>query len=282
MILPRIEEPTKVPVKCLRLDRQNPRLTGRADHDSDEALVAELYRSAELDELIQSMSSNGYLDVEPLVVMEGPESGGLVVLEGNRRLAAIRLLCEPEFVSRIRKDEGLTLTVPEVTDSLRPTFEQVTVYRVTDREQARPLIGFKHINGPQKWDAYAKARFAAKWYKDTEVGLDEIAKAIGDRHATIKRMVSAIYVLEQARENGLFNVDDRFPKKFNFSHLYTALSRSQYMEYLGLSSGWARYDPEPNPIPADNVQELRQVLRPRRRSAGLRTAGAHQVAGRGR
>ena len=74
-------------------------------------------------------------------------------------------------------------------------------------------------------------------------------------------MVSAIYVLEQAREKGLFNVEDRFPKKFNFSHLYTALSRSQFMEYLGLSSGWARYDPEPNPIPADNVQELRQVLR---------------------
>ena len=261
MTVPVIEKPTKVPVDCLRLDRQNPRLTGRADHHSEEALIAELYRSAELDELLQSMSSNGYLDIEPLVVIEGPESGELVVLEGNRRLATIRLLCEPDLVARIRRDEGLSLTVPEIPDRFWPTFEEVTVYRVSNREQARPLIGFKHINGPQKWDAYAKAKFAARWYKDAEIGLDEIARSIGDRHDTIKRMVSGIYVLEQAAEEGVFDVEDRVPLKFNFSHLYTALSRSQYMEYLGLPGGWARYDPEPDPVPADRTPELRQVLR---------------------
>ena len=261
MNLPRIADPTKVPVACLRLDHHNPRLTGRVDHRSDEALVAELYRSAELDELLHSMSSNGYLDIEPLVVMEGSEDGDLIVLEGNRRLATIWLLCEPEFLGRIHRDEGLKLTVPQVPDHLRSTFDEVTVYRVSDRKQARPLIGFKHINGPHKWNAYAKARFAAKWYREEDLGLDEIARAIGDRHDTIKRMVSAIYVLEQASREGLFQIKDRMPKRFNFSHLYTALSRSEYMEYLGLSSGWARYDPQPDPVPPKKTEELRQVLR---------------------
>ena len=257
---PGIEDPTKVPVDCLRLDRKNPRLAGRTDHRSDEALIAQLYRSAELDELIHSMSSNGYLDIEPLVVVEGPD-GKLVVLEGNRRLATVRLLCEPDLVSRIRRDEGLNLHVPEIASSLRPTFNEVTVYRVSDREQARPLIGFKHINGPQKWNAYAKARFAAEWYKDAEVGLDQIARSIGDRHDTIKRMVAGIYVLEQAAQEGLFDVEDRVPLKFNFSHLYTALARSQYMEYLGLPTGWTQYHPTPNPVPAERMRELRRVLR---------------------
>ena len=257
-----IKKPTKVPVDCLRLDRENPRLTGRTDHRSDEALVAELYDSAELDELLQSMTSNGYLDIEPLVVMEVPENGKLVVLEGNRRLATVLLLTDPAFASRVGKEAGLSrLTVPAIPDGLRHTFEQVTVYPVSDRTQARPLIGFKHINGPQKWQAYAKARFAAKWYNESDVGLDQIAKAIGDRHDTIKRMVSAIYVLEQARREELFEVEDRFPSKFNFSHLYTALSRSQYMAYLGLPKGWARYDPKPNPVPDEKMEELGQVLR---------------------
>ena len=262
MTLPKIESPIKVPVDCLRLDRENPRLTGRTDHRSDEALVAELYDSAELDELLQSMTSNGYLDIEPLVVMEGPKNGELVVLEGNRRLATVLLLTNPGFASRVRREAGLSrLTIPKIPDDLRPTFEQVTVYRVSDRIQARPLIGFKHINGPQKWQAHAKARFAAKWYNESEVGLDEIAKAIGDRHDTIKRMVSAIYVLEQASREHLFEVEDRSPSRFNFSHLYTALSRSQYMAYLGLPRGWARYDPKPDPVPAERMEELGQVLR---------------------
>ena len=261
MTLPRINEPIKVPVDRLRLDLENPRLTGWTDRLSEEALIAELYRSAELDELLQSMSTNGYIDVEPLVVIEGTENGELVVLEGNRRLAAIRLLCSGDLVSRVRREEGLKINVPEIATNLQSTFDQVTVYRVSNREQARPLIGFKHINGPQKWGAYAKANFAAKWYRDTQVNLDQIARAIGDRHDTIKRMVSAIYVLEQASEAELFTVDDRFHKKFNFSHLYTALSRSQFMEYLGLPSGWARYDPKPDPVPNDNLQDLGRLLR---------------------
>jgi len=56
------------------------------------------------------------------------------------------------------------------------------------------------------------------------VTLEEISGKIGDRHDTIKRMVAAIYVLEQAEREGIFSLSDRKIAKFNFSHLYTALS----------------------------------------------------------
>lgn len=73
-------------------------------------------------------------------------------------------------------------------------------------------------------------------------------------------MVTAIYVLEQAERAGIFSIEDRQAGRFNFSHLYTALSRSQYMEYLGLQSAWARYDPRENPIPTDKLPQLKEVL----------------------
>ena len=257
------ETTTKVPVERLRLDRGNPRLVGEGADASDEWIIARLYRSAELDELLQSISENGYLDIEPLVVL--PESDGetLTVLEGNRRLATLRLLREPELVSRIASRDKLRITVPEVEENVRTTFDRMSVYPVASRERARAFIGFKHINGPAKWDAYAKARFAADWYRAAQsegVGLEQIATAIGDRHDTVKRMVSAIYVLEQARENGLFEIEDRHTRKFNFSHLYTALSRSQYMEYLGLEAAWARHDPRPDQVPGEKIDRLKQVL----------------------
>ena len=256
-------ETTTVPVERLRLDRRNPRLVGEGADASDEWIIARLYRSAELDELLQSISENGYLDIEPLVVLPEPNRGTLTVLEGNRRLATLRLLREPELVGRIASRQRLRITVPEVDEHRRATFNQVSVYLVASRERARAFIGFKHINGPAKWDAYAKARFAAAWYEDGGgggVGLDEITNAIGDRHDTVKRMVSAIYVLEQARRAKLFEVDDRHPEKFSFSHLYTALSHSQYMEYLGLGAGWARHDPKPDQVPQDKLDRLKHVL----------------------
>lgn len=257
---------TKVPVEQLRLDRLNPRLVGEGATASDEWIIARLYRSAELNELLQSMAANGYLDIEPLVVTgdSDDDDAGLIILEGNRRFATLRLLREPELVKRIASIEKRRITVPPVDDALRPTFDQVSVYPVANREHARAFIGFKHINGPAKWDAYAKARFAAEWYqrgREEGIGLDQIANAIGDRHDTVKRMVSAIYVLDQAREKGLFDIEDRGTRKFNFSHLYTALSRSQYMDYLGLETGWAKLDPKPNQVPSERHQELRRVLR---------------------
>ena len=230
-----LETTTKVSVERLRLDRRNPRLLGQAEDASDESIIARLYRSAELDELLQSISANGYLDIEPLVVMRASEDDALIVLEGNRRLATLRLLLEPALVGRIASSENTRIAVPEIDDAVRRTLDQVSAYLVESREHARAFIGYKHINGPAKWDAYAKARFAVNWYRDERddgVDLGQIAKAIGDRHDTIKRMVSAIYVLEQAKEERLFEVEDRHTSKFNFSHLYTALSRSQYMEYL--------------------------------------------------
>ncbi len=255
---------TKASVEELRFDQHNPRLLGQDAKTSDEAIIAQLYRSAELDELLQSISTNGYLDIEPLIVMPSQEdSASLIVLEGNRRLAALRLLREKALSHRIEQAEKLRIQVPQVNDARRSSFNEVSVYSVATREEARSFIGFKHINGAAKWDSYAKARFAADWYKrerDKGVTLEDIARAIGDRHDTVKRMVSALYVLEQAENKGKFDLDDRATKKFNFSHLYTALSRSQYMSYLGIDASWVSYDPKPDPVPHDQLDRLKQVL----------------------
>ena len=252
----------KVSMDQLRLDRMNPRLIGQAG-TSQEAIITQLYRAAELSELLQSISANGYLDIEPLVVTRETEEDGWVVLEGNRRLAALCLLRDPHLAVRIDSLEGLRITVPPMAESLRSTLDDVSVYPVAHREDARSFIGFKHINGPAKWDAYAKARFAADWYKAQrpgDGGLEKIARAIGDRHDTVKRMVSAIYVLDQAKSRGLFDIDDRNTPKFNFSHLYTALARSQYMEYLDLGATWAGYDPSTDPVPPEKHDRLQKML----------------------
>lgn len=255
-----LQDTTKISVDWLKLDRENPRLVGISARTTDESIVAQLYRGEELSELLQSISANGYLDIEPLIVWLDPADNKFTVLEGNRRLAAIRLFREPALVDAITKNERLKIGIPEISDAVRASLAEVSVYRVPDREAAWSFIGFKHINGAAKWESYAKAKFAAEWYKSGKVSLEQISEKIGDRHDTIKRMVAAIYVLEQAERNDIFSLTDRKVTKFNFSHLYTALSRSTYMSYLGLETAWSRFDPRPDPVPGDKLARLREVL----------------------
>ena len=250
---------SSVPVERLVLDRKNPRLVA-VDRGATEAdVIAQLYRAEDLGELLQSIAANGYLDIEPLIVLAEGES--LTVLEGNRRLAAIRLFREAGLADRIADRVRVRITLPDISKHHRRTLDRVSVYRVASREDARSFIGFKHINGAAKWDSYAKAKFAADWYRDGAVPLADIASQIGDKHDTVKRMVNAIYVLEQAQKAEIFRIDDRVNPRFSFSHLYTALSRAPYMEFLGLDSAWSRYDPNPDPVSDDRFDHLSEVLR---------------------
>ena len=250
---------TKVSVDCLVLDYENPRLISVDQMTADAEIIAQLYRSEDLGELLQSIAANGYLDIEPLIVMK--QDNALLVLEGNRRLAAINLFREDSLADKVSKTGQFRINLPDISEQNRATLDQVTVYCVASRDDARSFVGFKHINGAAKWESYAKAKFAADWYRDGNVTLDDIAERIGDKHDTIKRMVNAIYVLEQAEESGHFHLSDRMSLRFNFSHLYTALSRSTYMDFLGLPAAWARYNPGPAPIATEKLDDLGEVLR---------------------
>ena len=70
-----------------------------------------------------------------------------------------------------------------------------------------------------------------------------------------------MFVLDQAKDAKLFDIKDRWPgKRFAFSHLYTALTRPGYRDFLGLSDEWRAEDPKPNPVPKKNLENLQQVL----------------------
>jgi hypothetical protein len=207
-------------------------------------------------ELVDSIASNGYIDIEPLIVLL--EGERYTVLEGNRRLAALRLLRDPVLAGEC----GFPL--PPVAPELRQTFDIVSVYRVPDRLAARAFIGFKHINGPHAWDSLAKGRFAADWYareRGAGVTLAEIARKLGDNHATVKRLVQGIYVLDQAQQANVFSTEDRYPgRPFAFSHLYTALTRPGYRKFLRLPVDWRSEDPVPEPVPPEALENLGKVL----------------------
>ncbi|MCA9473949.1 MAG: ParB N-terminal domain-containing protein [Nitrospira sp.] len=203
----------------------------------------------DVDEIIQSILSSGYLNYEPLIVMR--EGNSFKVLEGNRRLAALTLLAD----KGLRDKLGILLST-EPSDKALP--KQIKVRLVDSRKDARAYIGFKHINGPMKWDAIAKARYAAQWFIEGS-DIDTISKTLGDNHNTVRRLVNGWFALEQAKASG-FVVEDISKKRFAFSHLYTALTRNGYREFLGLGDEDLSSDPKKDPIPKKKTKEFLSVM----------------------
>ena len=252
--------PTHVDVELLDFDRENPRFTPDKEPDgsTDEAIIIQLNRTADLGELIQSLGYNGYISIEPMIVYHSEKR--LIVIEGNRRLAAIKCLRDKDLAKRCG------VSVPDnLPNNILASFLSILVYRVEDKDGAKNLIGFKHINGPQPWDAYAKALFALRWLdaeraKPDGLSLSDISQRMGDKHDTLHRMVTAAYVIRQAESSEIYDLDERTRKSFSFSHLYTALAYAEFTTYIGMERPARNTDPLVDPVPPEKLSELRRLL----------------------
>ena len=207
-------------VERLKLDLRNPRAPDEQFASEDEILEY-LLDFVDLDELIQSILSSGWLDYEPLIVLDHDN----IVLEGNRRLAALRMLRDGELRRRLK----VNLDHEPSASALPRT---VRIRRVRSRSDARDYIGFKHINGAFKWDALAKAKYAAAWFHDG-YDIKQISRRLGDRHNTVVRLVNGWSVLHQSLSQG-FDLKKTTKRGFAFSHLYTGLARPNVRRFLGL------------------------------------------------
>lgn len=230
----------------LRLDFRNPRAHDQA-FETEEEVIGYLVDNADVEELVQSIMSSGWLDYEPLIVLADDN----VVLEGNRRLAALRIIEDSGLRSSLKIEldgEPGEAALPKV----------VRIRRVPTRSAARDFIGFKHINGPCKWDALAKAKYAAEWYEEGG-DIKNISRRLGDGHNTVVRLVNGWKVLNQSLAHG-FDLNQTTRKSFPFSHLYTGLSRPNVRRYLGLPADDISAVLGSNPVPEDTADRLKTFM----------------------
>lgn len=237
----------------LVFDDQNPRMVefGVAGYN-EEQLINLLWREMAVEELVMSILALGFFDHEPLYVMRR-EDGKYVVLEGNRRLAAIRSILTPGLVKgdRMRKYEDRI--TPDIKAKLQNSIPVIILDR---RQDAWRLLGFKHVNGPAKWGSYAKAKYIADVHRQFGISLEQIAEQIGDTNKTVSKLYQGLMVIEQAEEHAEFCIDDIKTPRLYYSHLYTALGYEKFRAYLGITDG-ADIDA---PVPSEKYHSLQEVM----------------------
>ena len=244
------------PVEQLLLDVKNPRLSSGAGGDTQEDLLKVLWNEMAVDEVAFSIAANGFFKEEPLLVIPSDEvkgeKGKFVVVEGNRRLAAVLLLRDAKLREKLKATE-----LPNIDSKRHAELNNIPVFIYPDRESLWTFCGFRHINGAKPWDAFSKAQYVATVHEQYGISLDEIAKKIGDRHATVKRLYRGYKILEQAEARAGFSKEDRVRNKFYFSHLYTAVDQIEFQKFLGIDTDKSL---KPNPVPKSRLSELKELM----------------------
>lgn len=238
-----------VETDSLCFDNRNPRLAeyGVDESLSEERILEILWTAMDIQELVQSIHANGFFEHEALIV--ATENGRDIVIEGNRRLAAVKVLRNPELV------EQNGWQVPRLSAAERKKLDSLPVMRASRKDSWR-YLGFKHVNGPAKWGSYAKAVYIAHVHRQYKIPLTAIAEQIGDRHRTVQRLFRGLMVLEQAERAKVFDREDRFYKHLSFSHLYTGLDYDGIASFLGVA---AKEDESVDPVPKAKYRALGEI-----------------------
>lgn len=149
-----------LPLSKLLLDELNPRHRGVTTQD---AAMAEILRRApfKMLNLTRSIAASGLSPIERPVVMKSDDGKKYIMLEGNRRLAALRLLAKPKQCP----DAALRPKFESISELAAHRPKTVRCYEVASREEARPLLDRRHGGemdgeGVVRWSAMQRTRNA--------------------------------------------------------------------------------------------------------------------------
>ncbi len=241
----------------LELDPENPRLPPRYRGATQQELLEVLSGRFDVEGLAEAIVEAGFLAQDPIAGYES--SGRIRVREGNRRVAAIKLLLDPGLApERYRsRFERLSAELPsETRDHIAEL--QVQVWHDPADSQLIAYIGYRHVTGIKSWPAVEKASFMAHLVAWGGLSFEDVAGRLGTKARAVERHVVAHQLIEQA-----FGLDLAGAKQAEetFGVLLRALQEAGIPEFLGVVFDGSPDRASSGPVPPSHLQELSDFLR---------------------
>lgn len=242
-----------VSIDKLKLDDYNPRLPKSFHGQSESKIIEYMLLEASTLELMQSIGENGYFPGEQLLVVE--EGDSYLVVEGNRRLTAVKLLSNRDLATVQKKKVAQVYTEAKV----RPTAIPCLIFE--DRDTILKYLGFRHITGTKPWKLLEKGRYLYE-LKETEFSqlsfheaARELAKVIGSRSDYVQRLLVGYEVYLLIEDRAFFSIRGLDDTQFYLNYIVDSLRRDNISIFLGvdLKSG--------TPISNVNLENLEKWTR---------------------
>lgn len=203
-----------VSVDSLFLDPNNPRFFEKnrkvaIQKYTDPKIQEEALRSIKeynVDDLVNSIMTNGFLPMDRIVVKRINETEQYYALEGNRRLASVKIIKE-----RLSKDDYETTEqydssyYERLNESLSEI--EVLVYEGDEDNIAWMLQGIRHISGIKEWSPTQRAKLVSELIESQGKTFSIVGKQFGLSAISVGRLYRGYKGLQQMKN------DDEYASK---------------------------------------------------------------------
>jgi len=231
-------------VTNLRLDPENPRIPPAADRPTQMELIHYFCHYYKVYELARSIAEDGYFPDEKIVVAE--ENDEFYVLEGNRRVAALKLLLNSDLAPDDMKDRFSRLT--GFVDHKKVAECEATI--APSREAATKLILEKHTQqSVLQWSPLMQAGFYHNKLTKHGASIDELSRSLNLPAANIQNFLRMSDMYHLAASMDLpQDVQDKVldPQNFPISVLERLYDSPEMRKQLTLSDDLSTISCEPD------------------------------------
>ncbi len=219
-------------VTNILLDPLNPRIPPTDEQLDQNSLIAELVNHDKVYELARNIANNGYYPVESIIVVK--ESNKTIAIEGNRRVAALKLLIAPEAApdDLVPKFRALS----NKTDINK--IKTVKVVFAPNRRAVAPLLMSKHTK-PQveSWKPLMKGRFYHGLLQ-TGITVKDLSQ---EYNVSISDIIKFLRLYKMYRIACTLDLPDNVakvvhnPREFNATTISRFYSHNVALDFLGIS-----------------------------------------------
>jgi hypothetical protein len=259
----------KVDVASLLLDPENPRLPEELQGGAQRDILAYLFEHDVLTELVDSYIANGFFPNEQIVVLPADTAGERVVVEGNRRLGALKYLLHDETAAEAQLPHHVS--DPPPADEVLDTLRAVPAVEVADRDELASYLGFRHISGIKTWAPEAKARYLYLEVEKANATGDQnpfytVGRKVGSNALGVRNAYHAYNSLRVARDElGLRDLATKvLTERFGvWTRLLGTANAPGFMGIQNLGVDYGSVRASTNGMSAENTDAVIRDLTPR-------------------
>ena len=226
----------KISVTNLFLDPLNPRIPNSSPGLSQDELIAHLVKHDKVYKLAKSIEAKGYLPTETLVAVKldiGDGEKRQYVLEGNRRLAALKVILSPESAPMEYRKKFKKIADNISLEKIRKIF----VIVAPSRDDAIPLLLDRHTHTQvEKWTRPMQANYTRHLF-DSGYTEKQIAAKSGK---TVGEVISVLRADALYKAACSLDLDDetnekvKNPNNFNLSTLERLFNYKPFRTKFGI------------------------------------------------
>ncbi|MDP2364802.1 MAG: hypothetical protein Q8M94_13675, partial [Ignavibacteria bacterium] len=238
----------EIPITQLFFDPLNPRMADKFGKATQTEIIQELVKKHNILKLADEIVKNkDYPELERYIAIEDDEK--LIVLEGNRRLAAYKCLIDPGLVPETEREKFKKLSAQAGFDGS----EKLEVFIAPNRAEATPVLESKHVRYLfEPWSMAMRNNFIKRIRTKTKGTLKaEDKKNIA--RANLYELAKNLELPEQVSQV----VQDH--KKFNITTFYRIVESSVGKKFLGYDIN-EKGDVVPYIHPAEFLKGLKRIV----------------------